>query len=90
MVKKKVEMEIEYPECTSCHNGIFDGEKYFEIGVSLSKMTCHRGDGYSTTGISTRNTQNPIIVCENCFLNDEAKKKIMLELERQKQELEKR
>ncbi len=63
MVKKTVEMEVEYPDCAACGKGIFDGEKYYEIDIRLAKMTCHRGDGYGGSGLSTGNSLRPLIVC---------------------------
>lgn len=86
MVKKTVEMEVEYPDCAACGKGIFDGEGFYEVETKLSFMTCHKGDGYTTTGIGT-GFQHPVILCENCFLNEEAKQKVIKEIERQKQEL---
>lgn len=88
MVKKTVEMEVEYPDCALCGEGIFDGEKFYEVHISLSLMTCHKGDGYTTSGISTGSNQPPLIICEKCFLNDDAKQKVIEEIERLKRELE--
>lgn len=87
MVKKTVEMEVEYPDCASCGEGIFDGEEFYEVNINLSRMTCHRGDGYTTSGISTGRNQPPLIFCEKCFLNDDAKQKVIEEIERLKREL---
>lgn len=86
-MKKTVEMEVEYPDCAVCGKGIFDREKFYEIHISLSLMTCHCGDRYTTSGIGTGN-QPPLIICENCFLNDDAKQKVIEEIERLKRELE--
>lgn len=57
MVKKKVEMEVEYPDCIVCGEGIFDGEEYYDLSVNIARFTCHRGDSYVTAGISTGQKQ---------------------------------
>lgn len=64
MVKKKVEMEVEYPDCIVCGEGIFDGEEYNDLSVSIARYTCHRGDGYVTSGIGTG--RNQITYHEKC------------------------
>lgn len=91
MVKKMVEMEVDFPECAGCGRGIFDGEHYFKIEIGLAKITVdHRG---SSCGCRAGNSGNPLILCENCFsdngMDPIMKLKIVLELERQRRELEK-
>jgi len=90
MVKKIVETEVDFPECTVCGKGIFEGEKFFDISIRLSKMTVDNRGG--SCGRSTGNSGNPILLCENCASNNEmdsiVKLRIIQELERQKKELE--
>ena len=91
MVKKIVELEVDFPECAGCGKGIFEGEDYFNINIRLSKMTVdHRGGG---CGCSTGNSGNPLTLCEICFSDNGmepiVKLKLIVELERQRRELEK-
>lgn len=90
MVKKIVEMEVDFPECATCGKGIFEGEKFFDISIRLSKMTVDNRGG--SCGHSTGNSGDPLILCENCFSNNGMdpiiKLKIIVELERQRRELE--
>ena len=91
MVKKIVEMEVDFPDCACCGKGILEGEQYFDINIRLSKMIVdHRGGG---CGCSAGNSSNPLRVCENCFtdngMDSIMKLKIIVELERQRRELEK-
>ena len=89
MVKKIVETEVDFPECTVCGKGIYNGERFFDISIRLSKMTVDNRGG--SQGPSTGNSGNPIHLCESCFSNNEmdsiVKLRIILELERQKKEL---
>jgi len=90
MVKKTVEIDVDFPECTVCGHGIFDGEKYFNISIMLSKMTVNnRGGSY---GSNMNNSGDPLLLCENCMSNNEMdsiiKLRIIQELEKQKRELE--
>lgn len=90
MVMKTVETKVDFPECTVCGNGIFEGEKCFDIRIMLSRRTVdHRG---GSQGPSTGNSGNPLLLCDNCFSNNEmdpiVKLRIIQELERQKKELD--
>jgi len=90
MVKKTVEMEVDFPECAVCGKGIFEGDDYFNIEIGLSKMTVdHRGGG---CGCRAGNSGNPLTLCENCFsdngMDPIMKLKIIMEWERQRRELE--
>lgn len=86
-------MEVDFPECATCGKRIFEGGKFFDISIRLSKLTVDNCGGAG--GISTGNSGNPLRICENCFSKDSCdgmaplvKLKIILELERQKRELE--
>jgi len=91
MVKKMVEMEVDFPECACCGKGIFEGENFYDISIRLSKMIVdHRGGG---CGCSAGNSGNPLTLCEICFsangMDQIVKLKLIMELERQRRELEK-
>lgn len=91
MVKKMVEMEVDFPDCAGCGKGILEGDDCFSIDIGLSKMTVdHRGGG---CGCRAGNSGNPLTLCENCFsyngMEQIVKLKIIVELERQRRELEK-
>ena len=90
MVKKIVETEVDFLDYAACGKGIFEEENFYDISIRLSKMTTdHRG---GSCGIGTGNSGNPLILCENCFSNNGMdpimKLKIIMELERERRELE--
>jgi len=82
MVKKTVEIEVEYPDCVVCGKGIFGEEKFYKIYINLSLMTCER-DGH-THQVSEGNSPL-LIICEKCLLNENAKQKIIEEIEKIRQ-----
>lgn len=64
MAKKKVEMEIEYPDCTICGNEISVGDKYFDLSIGLGNgIVCETG---RTSGKQTDNSRRPLYVCHKC------------------------
>ena len=90
MVKKMVEMEVDFPDCAGCGKGILEGDDYFSIDIGLSKgKVDHRG---SSCGCRAGNSGNPLTLCENCFsdsgMDTVVKLKIIMELERQRRILE--
>lgn len=46
MAKKKVEIEIEYPDCIVCGEGVFDGEEYYELVIWLEKFRYNKNLKY--------------------------------------------
>uniref|UniRef100_A0A6M3LTH7 Uncharacterized protein n=1 Tax=viral metagenome TaxID=1070528 RepID=A0A6M3LTH7_9ZZZZ len=101
MAKKIREIEVEYPDCTICGNEISGGEEYFDININLGKITV--GESGGGTGIRSGNNQRPLKLCKKCSKYIKAGAvieefgntgtfiihKIMVEVEMQKQELEK-
>lgn len=91
MVKKMVEMEVDFPDCAGCGKGILEGDDYFSIYIRLSKNTVDHHGGSS--GCRAGNSGNPLTLCENCFsdngMDTVVKLKIIIELEKQKRELDK-
>jgi hypothetical protein len=72
MTKIKKEVEIEYPDCLICGDGILDGKEFFELRVGISLLTMHRGDGYATSGIGNENNYNfPITFHSLCLLRED-------------------
>ena len=82
MVKKKIEVEVEYPECESCGEGIFDGEEYHEIKIELLKLECHRGDGKSSRKESYFEV---LSFCNKCFMDKDSLQKAMTKIEKIKE-----
>lgn len=64
MTKKKIEIEVEYPDCGLCGRGIEENEEYLGMVFTKILYTCH-GGAYS--GVSSRG--ETVLVCRDCAVN---------------------
>ena len=76
MTKKKIEIEVEYPDCEICGKCIEENEEYIELNIAGTKFICHRGE-YTTTGISFKGKRT--VICKRCATEDKDKSKQRLQ-----------
>ena len=73
---RKIEFEVEYPDCVVCGKCIEEDEQYIELNIGGSISTCHRGI-YVTSGIPLKTKR--MVICKSCAtnpLNDKLKQKL--------------
>ena len=63
MTKKKIEIEVEYPDCDLCGECIGEDEQYIKLNLAGTRFTCHQGE-YTTTGIPLKD--KTMVICKRC------------------------
>ena len=63
MTKKKIQVEVDYPDCDLCGECIGEGEQYIKLDLAGTRFTCHH-IVYTTTGIPLK--AKTMVICKRC------------------------